>query len=127
MEKQIDNKAKALIAEVAQTLLDCSKENQNCVSMVTLAISLYEKGLLRQPWHDVSDPPKTSGLYIVCTDKGSVFTAHFYADCGRLLRQLQAVFGSERIAFLCVDFFLIHGQSPSPRSIFSVDSQNSTT
>lgn len=83
MEKQIDNKAKALIAEVAQTLLDCSKENQNCVSMVTLAISLYEKGLLRQPWHDVSDPPKTSGLYIVCTDKGSVFTAHFYADCGR--------------------------------------------
>lgn len=44
---------------------------------------LYDEGYRKQVWRDVSDPPKTSGLYIVCTDKGSVFTARYYADCGR--------------------------------------------
>jgi hypothetical protein len=97
MEKQIDNKSKALIAEVALTLLDCSKKNQNCVSLWTLAVSLYEKGLLRQPWHDVAtDPPKTSGSYIISTDKGSVFPAHFYADCGRF----NALFGKSVVYWM---------------------------
>lgn len=35
-------------------------------------------------WHKVSDElPKISGSYIISTDKGSVCTAHFYADCGK--------------------------------------------
>lgn len=42
------------------------------------------EGYHKQEWHDVAtDPPKTSGSYIVCTDKGGVCTAHYYADCGR--------------------------------------------
>lgn len=49
-----------------------------------IAEHLYNAGYRKQVWHKVSEElPETSGLYIVCTDKGSVFTAHYYADCGR--------------------------------------------
>ena len=48
------------------------------------ARDLYEKGYRKQEWISVEERlPKTSGSYIVCTDKGGVCTAHFYADCGR--------------------------------------------
>lgn len=50
----------------------------------------YEKGYAdglhhrESEWISVEERlPETSGSYIVCTDKGGVCTAHFYADCGR--------------------------------------------
>lgn len=78
MEKQIK--------EMTDVLSDYTKKHGIMASVVILenyAEILYNEGYRKQVWHDVSDPPKTSGLYIVCTDKGSVFTAHYYADCGR--------------------------------------------
>ena len=39
---------------------------------------------MKMMWHKVSDElPKTSGSYIVCTNKGNVYIAHYYADCGK--------------------------------------------
>lgn len=49
-----------------------------------VAEAIVNEGYSKREWHDVSsDPPKESGLYIVCTERGSRFTAHYYADCGR--------------------------------------------
>lgn len=65
-------------------IFDEEYEKRVLITPQFTAERLIKKGYRKQVWHDVStDPPKTSGLYIVCTDKGSVFTAHYYADCGR--------------------------------------------
>lgn len=70
------------IAKYCPALSENCCGDTSCVSCLT--IFLYNAGYRKQEWHKVSEEiPKTSGLYIVCTDKGSVCTAHYYADCGR--------------------------------------------
>jgi hypothetical protein len=86
MKKQIKEMALAVCKNVMPSG-NCHKDDMPCDLECVYGVCaqrLYNAGYRKQEWHKVSDElPKTSGLYIVCTDKGSVFTAHYYADCGR--------------------------------------------
>ena len=67
------------------------------VDGLMIAEGLYNAGYRKQEWHKVSEElPEASGLYIICTDKGSVFPAHFYADCGRF----NALFGKSVVYWM---------------------------
>ena len=54
------------------------------VDGLMIAEGLYNAGYRKQEWISVEERlPETSGSYIVCTNKGSVITAHYYADAKR--------------------------------------------
>lgn len=80
MEKQIEEMAK-LTCKSHRSCYGGECIGSNICAVRENCEKIFNAGYRKQEWHKVSEElPETSGLYIVCTKKDSVCTAHYYAD-----------------------------------------------
>lgn len=70
-----------------------------CIPEQDAEIMYRVYGYRKQVWHKASDElPETSGSYIVCTNKWSVCTAHYYADA----KKFSAPCGKNAVYWTCL-------------------------